>query len=467
MRMKITNTRVSVFEVELDLSNWELKSTSDHPKFASHLETQIPSLTKHKCMPGEEYGFITEVKKGTNFAHVAEHILLELINLSQPGKSNYKGWTRKVNEDIYLIHYSAPDFITARIAAIISIYLVKKLIKSQDIQIEKYVEIIQNPVEYFTMEEELAGLVTYLSEPVSVMQDLDDNIILPAKTHFDETKGENILNIWVEHITEFNQVTERWRRGFLDYSGKFGFSIISKLELLNLNWFIPSLKEIGFDRTFKGIRQVARLLSSYRIPQHFVRYSISIYKNLLLEIIIESYKENNKVLFQAIKDFEDLYQIIFRAMSAGYSNLKANGETQELIEFKELSRGDGKILVIDDDSMLRSMMSDILEQQGFETYPAGNGIDALRYFVKMADDITLAIIDLNMPDIGGMEVCEEILKLRPHLKILLISGYPVNLNEVTIPSLDNVKFVKKPFAFETLTKLVKQLLDGTGKGEKY
>jgi len=465
--MKITNTRVSVFEVELDLSNWEYKSTSDHPGFAGHLEKQIPTLAKHKCMPGEEYGFITEVKKGTNFAHVAEHILLELINLSQPNNDSFKGWTRKVNNDIYLIHYSAPDFITARIAAIISIYLVKKLLNSQEIEIKKYVDILQNPVEYFTMEEELAGFVSYLSEPISVMQDLEDNMILPSKTRFDGEKEINILNIWEDHEVEFASVSEKWRRAFLEYSGKFGFTIINKLELLNLINFIPLLKDIGYQKTFNGIRQVARLISSYRIPQHFVRYSTSIYKNFLLEIIIETYKDNNKVLFQAIKDFEELYQIIFRGITAGYSNVKSNGNHLELTEFKELSREDGKILVIDDDSMLRSMMSDILEQQGFETYPVGNGIDALRYFVKMADEISLAIIDLNMPDIGGLEVCEEILKLRPHLKVLLISGYPVNLEKVLIPTIENVKFVKKPFAFEALTTEVKQLLEGTGKGEKY
>ena len=150
--VEIISSRVSVYEIELDLDTWEKADTSQVPEFHDTLQDTISSLYNHKCMPGEEGGFLSEVEKGTNFAHVIEHVLLELIHLADPEKEIYSGWTRKTGGNKYVIHYSAPDFLTGRIAAILSIDLVKRLIQGEKPDMDKCINILREPVNYFTHE---------------------------------------------------------------------------------------------------------------------------------------------------------------------------------------------------------------------------------------------------------------------------------------------------------------------------
>jgi CheY-like chemotaxis protein len=79
------------------------------------------------------------------------------------------------------------------------------------------------------------------------------------------------------------------------------------------------------------------------------------------------------------------------------------------------------ILVIEDDEDIRHMICDILEDEGYETVQAANGIEGLAVLRKV-QEIGIIITDLLMPEKEGIETITEIRKDYPGLMILAISG---------------------------------------------
>lgn len=79
------------------------------------------------------------------------------------------------------------------------------------------------------------------------------------------------------------------------------------------------------------------------------------------------------------------------------------------------------ILVIEDDEDIRQMICDILEEEGYDTLQAANGLEGISV-LKKHPDIGLIVTDLLMPEKEGLETITEIRKDYPMLKILAISG---------------------------------------------
>jgi DNA-binding response OmpR family regulator len=79
-----------------------------------------------------------------------------------------------------------------------------------------------------------------------------------------------------------------------------------------------------------------------------------------------------------------------------------------------------RILVIEDDSMLRNMMRQMLEHEGYEVLVAEDGIEAGKLYKK--NEVDLVITDVLMPEKDGLEVIMEIRAKMPQVKIIAISG---------------------------------------------
>jgi len=163
--MEIITSKVSVYEIELDLKQWDKIQTNQVPGFQNALSNAITSLKEHKCMTGQMGGFLSELRKGTNFAHVIEHVILELIHLADPEKQVYTGWTRKKDGQTYIIHYNAPDFLTGRLAAILSVDLIKRLIKGEQVGLNYYIDLLKRPLNYFTQDDRLSATLSGFAEP--------------------------------------------------------------------------------------------------------------------------------------------------------------------------------------------------------------------------------------------------------------------------------------------------------------
>lgn len=462
--MEIVTSRVSVYEIELDLQKWDVADSAAVPGFYNALDEAIPSISEHKCMSGQAGGFLAELRKGTNFAHVIEHVLLEMIHLADPERQVYTGWTRDTGDMTYIIHYSAPDFLTGRLAAILGVDLVKRLIQGEKVALDHYISLLKDPSSYFSQDEPEAGGLIGGREPTSVIQEFQESPTpetTVAETTLTDHQRANICDILTHTSKHMNYIVEMWRRSFIEYAGNFGKAIIDKIELANMDKFLGLLLSNKFESFFRGIKNASHVIGTYRIPLHFPVHSIWLYKNHLLAFVIEEYKDRSDFLHQAIQDFEDFFQVVLYNVSKGYAMEEPAGgmpHLSELTEFRELRKRSGLILAVDDDEITRRAFRDLLEYHGHHVIMAEGGAQALQILYEKGDEISLVILDLFMPGMDGMEAYRRIKELKPALKILVSSGYPIDDKTGKLLSAEMVHFISKPFKVEEFLSLVESML---------
>lgn len=115
-----------------------------------------------------------------------------------------------------------------------------------------------------------------------------------------------------------------------------------------------------------------------------------------------------------------------------------------------------KILVVDDDPVIRDMMSDLLENEGYSTTLARNGQDALR--VLQEPESYLVFLDLMMPAFSGRDVCLA-LAAQPQVRqrhILVLMSAMDHLDETL--SLDVEMIMPKPFVIEDVEEALEAYL---------
>ncbi len=118
-----------------------------------------------------------------------------------------------------------------------------------------------------------------------------------------------------------------------------------------------------------------------------------------------------------------------------------------------------RILIIDDNAQLREMLNLMLTQAGYEVAEAGSGEMGVKLFRENPSD--LVIVDILMPEKGGLETIVELKKDYPNAKMIGISGgFQKKTDEThTLADLLGVqRTLSKPFASEELLKAVREVL---------
>lgn len=105
--------------------------------------------------------------------------------------------------------------------------------------------------------------------------------------------------------------------------------------------------------------------------------------------------------------------------------------------------------------MLQKMLCDVLAVHGFHVLSADNGKEALDAAAQYSDSIDLLISDVQMPVMTGPDLARQLQILRPELKVMLISAYP--LGELVLDR--GWRFVQKPFLPNALLQEIGNMLD--------
>jgi two-component system, cell cycle sensor histidine kinase and response regulator CckA len=121
--------------------------------------------------------------------------------------------------------------------------------------------------------------------------------------------------------------------------------------------------------------------------------------------------------------------------------------------------GTETILLVDDEEFIRDLGSRVLSKAGYKALIATNGKEALDLFEREGRNISLVILDLIMPEMGGKECLAELRKIDPQLKVLIASGYPVDTSMKESAELTAQGFVNKPFRMKELLRQVRKTLD--------
>jgi signal transduction histidine kinase/CheY-like chemotaxis protein len=86
-------------------------------------------------------------------------------------------------------------------------------------------------------------------------------------------------------------------------------------------------------------------------------------------------------------------------------------------------KGSGTILLVDDEDSVRATGKKLLEWLGFQVLTARDGLDALKVYSEKGQNITLVLLDLTMPRLGGEETLRELRRINPQVRVVLSSGY--------------------------------------------
>ncbi|MBN1833314.1 MAG: response regulator [Deltaproteobacteria bacterium] len=121
--------------------------------------------------------------------------------------------------------------------------------------------------------------------------------------------------------------------------------------------------------------------------------------------------------------------------------------------------GDEVILIIDDDPLVRDLGEQILTKFGYKVLTAINGESGIQKYLDKKEIISLIILDLMMPGMGGKRCLKEILRLEPNTKVIIASGYSEDGHvDATIES-GAKSSIKKPFDIKQMLSVVRKVLD--------
>lgn len=107
-----------------------------------------------------------------------------------------------------------------------------------------------------------------------------------------------------------------------------------------------------------------------------------------------------------------------------------------------------KILVVDDEEAIRFVFDLSLSEAGYDVFYAEEGEEALK--ILRGEDINVIFLDLNLPDMSGVELCRRIRKMKPDASIIAITGYASNFEIVECYAAGFDDYLEKPISLDLL-----------------
>jgi len=114
------------------------------------------------------------------------------------------------------------------------------------------------------------------------------------------------------------------------------------------------------------------------------------------------------------------------------------------------------VLFVDDEKMILEVGSLMLQRLGYNVLTTSNGQEAIEIFKN--NKVAFVILDMRMPGMNGDEVCQQLKKIKPKVKILLASGYVGFYSEDYLISIGFDDFIKKPYDLRQLSEKIEDLL---------
>ena len=135
------------------------------------------------------------------------------------------------------------------------------------------------------------------------------------------------------------------------------------------------------------------------------------------------------------------------------------------IDFGKEARGKFRILVVDDEFVVRDSLKEWLADEGFQVHMAESGTEALETLAR--EEFHLMLLDIKMPGMGGVEVLKRSKELRPELPVVMMTAYATVETAVEAMKTGALDYLMKPFDPDTLVPLMVQLHQSiVGAGER-
>ncbi|MEM9072030.1 MAG: ATP-binding protein [Myxococcota bacterium] len=120
--------------------------------------------------------------------------------------------------------------------------------------------------------------------------------------------------------------------------------------------------------------------------------------------------------------------------------------------------GQGLVLVVDDEAVLREAACHVLASLGYDTIGAEDGAHAIELYRERADEIDVVVLDMTMPGLDGRSTYVAMREIRPDVRVLLTTGYALNEEAQSILDLGVRGFIEKPWNAAELSSAIAKVL---------
>jgi len=114
-----------------------------------------------------------------------------------------------------------------------------------------------------------------------------------------------------------------------------------------------------------------------------------------------------------------------------------------------------RVLIVDDEENQRRTLSIGLRLEGFDVVVAGSSPEALQVLKTASPQIDLALIDLMMPGINGLDLARQMRSLFPSVRVVLSSAYHLSARQVERADCGAIGFVPKPYRLAELSSFLR------------
>jgi DNA-binding NtrC family response regulator len=126
---------------------------------------------------------------------------------------------------------------------------------------------------------------------------------------------------------------------------------------------------------------------------------------------------------------------------------------------------EARILIVDDDENIRRVLVAILEDKGYRIDTAGTASDAIKK--SQTGFFNLALIDIRLPDMEGIDLLLKIKDTTPRMRKIIITGYPTLQNAVEAVNRGADAYIMKPFDVEKVLTMINEQLKKQELEKKY
>jgi len=117
-----------------------------------------------------------------------------------------------------------------------------------------------------------------------------------------------------------------------------------------------------------------------------------------------------------------------------------------------------RVLIVDDEEMIRSLAEKILKRAGVSTISVSSGSAAVEAVALWGEETALAIVDYSMSGMTGVETIQELQKIAPHMTFVVSSGHILDHEDLPVDFKAEVHFLQKPYRANQLSELVISLI---------
>ena len=117
---------------------------------------------------------------------------------------------------------------------------------------------------------------------------------------------------------------------------------------------------------------------------------------------------------------------------------------------------EGTVLIVDDEEVVRTVLSKLICSLGFEVLIAADGMRAVEVFRENKDDIKLVLMDMTMPRMNGMEAFSRMQEIDPEVRVIIVSGHSAESTSSEMMKLGIRKVLQKPVRLSVLSDAIRE-----------